>query len=75
MSSACERLFTNVTVHRVSDARDKFPWSDALWFLWTPVTVFTLRPLRALERHDDDDAALAQKVRERIAEALQVNRF
>ncbi|CAB3260219.1 unnamed protein product [Arctia plantaginis] len=67
-----ERLFTNVTVHRPSDSRDKFPWSDALWFLWTPVTVFTVRVLPSIERHDDDDVAFAANIRENIAEALEI---
>ncbi|XP_049874614.1 lipid droplet-regulating VLDL assembly factor AUP1-like [Pectinophora gossypiella] len=67
-----ERLFTNVTVHRPTDARDKFPWSDALWFLCTPVTVFSVQLLPAVERHDDDDAAFTHKLRSTIAEALHV---
>ncbi|XP_026325031.1 ancient ubiquitous protein 1-like [Hyposmocoma kahamanoa] len=67
-----ERLFTNVTVHRQSDARDKFPWSDALWFLCTPVTVFQLRLLPPLERLDDDDNVFAARLRQTLAEALEV---
>ncbi|XP_063827876.1 uncharacterized protein LOC135077270 [Ostrinia nubilalis] len=65
-----ERPFTNVTVHRATDARDKFPWSDAWWFLWTPATVFSITLLPALERHDDDDAAFAARIRQTIADGL-----
>ncbi|XP_028174837.1 ancient ubiquitous protein 1-like [Ostrinia furnacalis] len=67
-----ERPFTNVTVHRATDARDKFPWSDAWWFLWTPATVFSITLLPALERHDDDDAAFAARIRQTIADGLGV---
>ncbi|KAJ0178515.1 hypothetical protein K1T71_006338 [Dendrolimus kikuchii] len=67
-----ERPFTHVTVHRPKDARDKFPWSDALWFLWTPLTVFKVQLLPSIERHDDDDCELAVKCRQAIAEALQI---
>ncbi|KAJ8716336.1 hypothetical protein PYW08_013621 [Mythimna loreyi] len=69
-----ERLFTHVTVHRAGDSRAHFPWSDALWFLWTPVTVFTLRLLPAIERHDDDDVLLAQHLTDSIADALQIEK-
>ena len=64
-------MFTHVTVHG-ADSRAAFPWSDALWFLWSPVTVFTLRLLPPLERHDDDDVLLAQHLTDTIADALQV---
>ncbi|KAJ8713247.1 hypothetical protein PYW07_013617 [Mythimna separata] len=69
-----ERLFTHVTVHRAGDSRANFPWSDALWFLWTPVTVFNLRLLPPIERHDDDDVLLAQHVTDSIADALQIEK-
>ncbi|KAL4701895.1 hypothetical protein ACJJTC_013183 [Scirpophaga incertulas] len=67
-----KRPFTNVTVHRPTDSRDKFPWSDALWFLWTPVTVFHVTVLPAMERHDDDDDAFSQRIRAGIAQELGV---
>ncbi|CAH0398586.1 unnamed protein product [Chilo suppressalis] len=67
-----ERPFTSVTVHRSCDTREQFPWSDALWFLWTPVTVFHVTALPSLERHDDNDAAFHQRIREAIAQGLGV---
>ncbi|XP_072947760.1 lipid droplet-regulating VLDL assembly factor AUP1-like [Epargyreus clarus] len=67
-----ERLFTNVTVHRPSDSRTAFPWSDALWFLWTPATVFTVRVLPAMERNEDTDTVFSNRLRQAIADALQV---
>ncbi|XP_075978638.1 lipid droplet-regulating VLDL assembly factor AUP1-like [Anticarsia gemmatalis] len=67
-----ERIFTNVTVHRPSDSRDKFPWSDALWFLCSPASVFTVRLLPAVERHDDDHGAFVSTVRQSIADALEI---
>nr|XP_049706481.1 lipid droplet-regulating VLDL assembly factor AUP1 [Helicoverpa armigera] len=68
-----ERMFTNVTVHG-GDSRSSFPWGDALWFLCTPVTVYSLRLLPPVERHDDDDAAMANNLSAAIAEALQIER-
>ncbi|XP_053606403.1 lipid droplet-regulating VLDL assembly factor AUP1-like [Plodia interpunctella] len=72
VSIKVERMYTNVTVHRPGDTRDKFPWSDALWFLWTPLTVFTIQLLPAMERGDDDDAAFVQRLRQSIAGSLGV---
>ncbi|XP_039755713.1 lipid droplet-regulating VLDL assembly factor AUP1-like [Pararge aegeria] len=67
-----ERPFTNVSVHRPNDKADVFPWWDALWFLWTPCSVFTLRALPALDRKEDSDQVFAERVRQAVADALQV---
>ncbi|CAK1586492.1 unnamed protein product [Parnassius mnemosyne] len=67
-----ERPMTNVSVRRPSDSRDRFPWSDALWFLCAPATMYTLHALPPLERGDDDDSAFATRLRRTIAEALQI---
>ncbi|XP_047534917.1 lipid droplet-regulating VLDL assembly factor AUP1-like [Vanessa atalanta] len=67
-----ERPFTNVTVHRPNDKIDVFPWWDALWFLWTPCSVYTLRALPALDRKDDNDQEFVDRMRQAIADALQV---
>ncbi|XP_037301238.1 lipid droplet-regulating VLDL assembly factor AUP1-like [Manduca sexta] len=69
-----ERPLTRVTVHGPGDARDKFPWSDALWFLWAPLTAYTVRLLPPLERHDDDEPALAARARDALANALQIEK-
>ncbi|XP_013188416.2 lipid droplet-regulating VLDL assembly factor AUP1 isoform X2 [Amyelois transitella] len=71
VSIKVERMYTNVTVHR-GDSRSRFPWGDAFWFLCSPLTVFSLQLLPALERGDDDDATFAQRLRESIAESLGV---
>lgn len=67
-----ERLFTHVVVHGAAEARGAFPWADALWYLWSPFTVYTVRLLPPLERHDDDDIAFANTIRSSIADALQI---
>ncbi|CAH0729479.1 unnamed protein product, partial [Brenthis ino] len=67
-----ERPFTNVTVHRPYDKSDVFPWWDAVWFLWTPFSVFTLWALPSLERKDENEQEFVERVRRVISEALQV---
>lgn len=68
-----ERPFTHATVHsRRGAGVDSFPWVDALWFMASPLTVFQVRLLPSIERHDHDDIQFAAKCREAIAEALQI---
>ncbi|XP_045766508.1 lipid droplet-regulating VLDL assembly factor AUP1-like [Maniola jurtina] len=67
-----ERVFTNVTVHRPNDKSDVFPWWDALWFLWTPCSIFTLKLLPAVDRMEDSDQVFAERVRQALADALQI---
>ncbi|CAH0694345.1 unnamed protein product [Spodoptera exigua] len=73
-----ERMFTNVTVHGAEGAAGAaaaggvFPWWDALWFLWSPLTVYTLRLLPSLAPHDEAD--LAASASDAIAEALQIEK-
>ncbi|XP_026733523.1 ancient ubiquitous protein 1-like [Trichoplusia ni] len=67
-----DRMFTNVSVHRAGPS-GQFPWSDALWFLASPVTVFTLRLLPPL-RDTDDDGDMPELARNAIADALQVEK-
>ncbi|XP_041987511.1 lipid droplet-regulating VLDL assembly factor AUP1-like [Aricia agestis] len=63
-----ERPFTNVTVHRKDDS---FPWRDALWYLISPYTVYTLRVLPTLERQESEQA-FTERTRRAIADALRV---
>ncbi|OWR49859.1 putative Ancient ubiquitous protein 1 precursor [Danaus plexippus plexippus] len=64
-----ERPFTNVTVHRAVDKAAVFPWRDALWFLMTPCSVYTIQLLPCLERTDD---GFVDNIRTTIAEALKI---
>ncbi|CAH1638896.1 unnamed protein product [Spodoptera littoralis] len=66
-----ERMFTNVCVHGAGEG--VFPWSDALWFLWSPLTVYTLRLLAPLPPQHDD-AALAVNAADAIADALKIEK-
>ncbi|XP_035445048.2 lipid droplet-regulating VLDL assembly factor AUP1 [Spodoptera frugiperda] len=68
-----ERMFTKVTVHGSGDSVCVFPWWDALWFLWSPLTVYTLRLLAPLPPQRDD-AALAVNAADAIADALQIEK-
>ncbi|GBP35298.1 Ancient ubiquitous protein 1 [Eumeta japonica] len=67
-----ERAFTAVTVHRGGDSAEAFPWSDVLWYLWTPVTQYSLTLLPPLERQRDDDARFVERLRTAIAQELHV---
>ncbi|CAH0584044.1 unnamed protein product [Chrysodeixis includens] len=66
-----ERMFTAVTVHSPAP-RAVFPWRDALWFLASPVTVFTLRLLPPQQGGEDSETA--EHARTAIAEALQIEK-
>ncbi|XP_047503802.1 lipid droplet-regulating VLDL assembly factor AUP1-like [Pieris napi] len=67
-----ERPFTTVTVHRHSEAGRRFPWRDLLWFLCSPYSVFSVRALPPLERDGDNDQVFGERIRQAIAESLQV---
>ncbi|XP_059050766.1 lipid droplet-regulating VLDL assembly factor AUP1-like [Achroia grisella] len=66
-----ERMYTAVTVAG-GGGGDRFPWSDALWFLWSPVTVFRVNLLPPLDRGSDADSAYSRRLREAIAADLGV---
>lgn len=65
-----QRPFTNVTVHRTTDKLDKFPWRDALWFLLTPCSIFTVRVLPVEEKRDTEGEFI-ERVRAVVADNLQ----
>ncbi|CAK1550925.1 unnamed protein product [Leptosia nina] len=67
-----ERPFTTVTLHRHSEAGRRFPWRDLAWFLCSPCSVFTVRALPPLERSGDTDQMFAERIRQALAENLQV---
>lgn len=68
-----KRPFTTVTVHRHSEAGRRFPWRDLLWFLCSPYSVFSVRALSPLERSGDNDQEFAERIRQALADSLQVH--
>ncbi|XP_038223296.1 lipid droplet-regulating VLDL assembly factor AUP1-like [Zerene cesonia] len=61
-----ERALTHPCVSRAAR------WRDALWHLASARSVYTLRALPPLERHDDCERDFAERLRRAIADALQV---
>lgn len=66
-----ERMFTNVSVHRTTDTMDTIPWSDTLWYLWTPVTIYEVLLLPPVERSGLEDAAYVETIRKCIADSVK----
>ncbi|KAI5644137.1 ancient ubiquitous protein 1-like [Phthorimaea operculella] len=63
-----ERPFTNVTVQ---GSPVGFPWKDAIWFLISPLTVYTLTLLPAEETADSDHV---ERLRTAIAAANRIEK-
>ncbi|KAJ2944160.1 hypothetical protein O0L34_g18131 [Tuta absoluta] len=63
-----ERPFTNVTVQ---GSPVGFPWKDAVWFLVSPLTVYTLTLLPAVETADADHV---DRLRTAIAAANRIEK-